>query len=108
MKGRVSWITAGFLSLWLFSNSVMAAEAEKTRPSDMDLIEFLGGWESDDGAWIDPAFFDDIFTEDSITVEEESILRAQDLRPSKTQQKGDPSLEDDVKGSVSEMRKEER
>ncbi len=74
----------------------------------MDLIEFLGGWESDDGAWIDPAFFDDIFIEDNITVEEDSVLRAQDLRPSKTQEKSDAFLEGDTKGSVSEMRKEDR
>ncbi len=74
----------------------------------MDLIEFLGGWESEDGAWIDPAFLDDIFIEDRIAVEEESLLRAQDVKPSKTQRKSDFFLEDNMKDSVSEMRKEER
>jgi len=74
----------------------------------MDLIEFLGGWESEDGAWIDPAFFDDIFLEDKITVKGESVLRAQDLEPSKTQEKNNIFLEGETKDAVSEMRKEVR
>lgn len=80
VKERVSWIAAGFLTLCILSNNVMAAEIEEIRPSDMDLIEFIGGWESEDGQWLDPELFDPIFAEDEVVMEEESVLQAGDLK----------------------------
>ncbi len=108
MKARVNCIAVGFLSLCFLANNAMATEMEELRPSDMDLIEFLGGWESDDGAWLDPALFDDVFVEDPAAIEGESVLRTQDLKPSKMQGKGDALLEGETKDSVSGMRKEEK
>lgn len=104
MKGRVKWIIAGLLSLWIVSNDVLAAEIEEVRPSDMDLIEFIGGWESEDGEWLDPELFDAIFAEDLHVMEGESVLRERDLKSSETQERRDTSLEEEIPG----VRKEGR
>jgi hypothetical protein len=33
--------------------------AEDTDMPSMELLEFLGSWETDDGEWVDPAQFED-------------------------------------------------
>ena len=46
---------------WSDQTTVSAADAstdEDPTPS-MDLLEFLGAWETDDGEWIDPTSLED-------------------------------------------------
>ncbi len=76
---RVSWF---IVSLVFFSMTapLVANGGEETSVPDMDLIEFLGGWETEDGDWIDPFLFDDRFQEETFTdVEEDGKLVQEDL-----------------------------
>lgn len=41
----------------------MANEFSEETPPDMELIEFLGGWETKNGEWVDPVIFDETFPE---------------------------------------------
>ncbi len=39
------------------------ADEDNDAPS-MELLEFLGSWETDDGEWVDPALLDDTLSPD--------------------------------------------
>lgn len=102
MKERVSWIAAGLLTLCITANDVIAAKIEEIRPSDMDLIEFLGGWETEDGEWVDPALLDVVFTEDIVERKENEELGTTDSILPKNQKKppfskGNQDLKDERK-----------
>ncbi len=52
----VDWLVMGFVATMVF------AEPELVDPdleSDLELLEFLGSWETDDGEWIDPTMLAD-------------------------------------------------
>jgi hypothetical protein len=64
MPGRASWVPTLVL-LGLLSSPAIAQEAatvktadpgavEDTEAPSMELLEFLGAWETADGEWIDP------------------------------------------------------
>ena len=42
-----------------FSIPLPAQEAEGETPPSLELLEFLGAWETEDGEWIDPALLQD-------------------------------------------------
>ena len=50
-----------FMAMILFINmsAVGAQGAEQDRPS-IELLEFLGEWETRDGTWVDPTEFKDV------------------------------------------------
>jgi hypothetical protein len=52
----VDWLVMGFVATMAF------AEPELVDPdleSDLELLEFLGSWETDDGEWIDATMLAD-------------------------------------------------
>ncbi|MCH6582456.1 MAG: hypothetical protein IH808_05490 [Proteobacteria bacterium] len=52
----VDWLVMGLVATMAF------AEPELVDPdleSDLELLEFLGSWETDDGEWIDPTMLAD-------------------------------------------------
>ncbi len=50
----VDWLVMGFVATMAF------AEPESIDPeTDLELLEFLGSWETDDGEWIDPTMLTD-------------------------------------------------
>jgi len=90
--------------LWTLTSDVSAAEVGEIGPTDMDLIEFLGGWETEDGEWVDPELFDLVFAEDVAEIEaiEMEGDAAQDPKTQDTVSKEETGEEDDG------MRKEEK
>ncbi|MFQ5580541.1 MAG: hypothetical protein ACE5FZ_08005 [Nitrospiria bacterium] len=51
MRGK--WLFVGMAAL-SFSGSAVAKESQGSLPLDIEFLEFLGGWETNDGVWIDP------------------------------------------------------
>ncbi len=52
----VDWLVMGFVATMAF------VEPELVDPDlelDLELLEFLGSWETDDGEWIDPTMLAD-------------------------------------------------
>ena len=43
---------------------------EDTDAPSMELLEFLGSWETDDGEWVDPALLDDTLLPDQESSDE--------------------------------------
>ena len=50
--------TATLIALCAFSISAIARETGEEIPGDA-LLEFLAGWETEDGEWVDPYEFSD-------------------------------------------------
>ena len=49
-RGKGSWAVLTFM-IW---GTVAAAEPPTPMTSDQEFLEFLGGWELDDGTWVNP------------------------------------------------------
>ncbi|GEM_PF-2021265 len=104
-KGRAKWIAVGFLSLWIIISDVKASEIAEIRPSDMDLIEFLGGWETEDGQWVDPALLDAVFAEEGDEQEEPA---EPDLKSGKKRKRQDAALKEKTRKIENKMREGEK
>lgn len=47
------------VSFIFFSSTIYAEEQKEESAISIELLEFLGEWETDDGDWVDPMEFDD-------------------------------------------------
>ncbi len=56
MNKQVSWIV---ISAMFFSLASAADNAGLNDTLDPEILEFLGGWESAEGEWLDPISFED-------------------------------------------------
>ncbi len=45
---------------------LFAKNVDELTLADMDLIEFLGSWETQDGEWLDPSLFDEEAKSDQV------------------------------------------
>lgn len=44
----------------LMNMSAFAVQGSEQDPPSIELLEFLGEWETRDGAWVDPTEFEDV------------------------------------------------
>jgi len=63
MNKQVSWIV---ISAMFFSLASAADHAGLNDTLDPEILEFLGGWESAEGAWLDPISFEDPILSEAI------------------------------------------
>ena len=56
MRRLADWLV---LSMILFAPSARAEDAGPADVPDLELLEFLGEWETEDGEWIDPTSFEE-------------------------------------------------
>ena len=54
---RGSWLVLGGL---LIAQVVTASPRDAEPSPDMEFLEFLGGWQTHDGKWVDPLHVEDI------------------------------------------------
>jgi hypothetical protein len=57
MRGKPALI---FLLALLFSLNTQAEEKPKDRQPSLEILEFLGRWESADGKWLDPTTMEEM------------------------------------------------
>jgi hypothetical protein len=57
--------------IFLMNMSAGAAQGVEQDPPSIELLEFLGAWETRDGTWVDPAEFKDVVLSDEEEKDEE-------------------------------------
>ncbi len=61
MSGWINMLVSrALLVLTLCVFSVQAKALNEEQEPDMELLEFLGEWETEDGEWLDPTSLEDI------------------------------------------------
>ncbi len=57
--------------IFLMNMSAVAAQGAEQDPPSIELLEFLGEWETWDGTWVDPTEFKDVVLPDEEQKDEE-------------------------------------
>ena len=53
MNTPVKWFVLGFMTI-LFASPAEAKNASTLTNKDLEFLEFLGSWETEDGEWLNP------------------------------------------------------